>query len=382
MSRDSFKIPTKDNVVWEKDALVDKCRRCRATFNLLQRRKHHCRACGKIFCDACSHYKANILGYLSAQRVCRSCFKKFGTGFKKAVMSGDGDSDTKAMKLARSREGNEKCINCKDCHPEWICMKNGIVFCMECAGIFRGLGTQISSVRSLLMDSFDEAQIRFIRSSGNRFFLDTHMMKSSSDESSPFECLQDCCDTSSTHVVRDALDCEVSELHRLIIAAVASGRKPPTKLFRQYVRRCRHVSKSGPDSSSSSSKNRTLSSLMKSPQLRDETPVWAEGDRNSCMVCKETFNLVFRRRHHCRICGKLVCGSCAPRSEMAKIPEMGYDERVRICNICMRGRVRFVTESGAAVLGRANNPRRSTTDGKVLVFTSPLKKAAKESAVV
>ena len=364
-------------MIWEKDALVDKCRRCRATFNLLQRRKHHCRACGKIFCDPCSNYKANILGYLSAQRVCRSCFKKFGTGFKKAVMSGDGQADTKAMKLARSRSGNEKCIHCKDEHPEWICMRNGIVFCMECAGVFRGLGTQVSSVRSLLMDSFSDSQVRFLRNSGNDLFL-KHMSKSQGGDSSPYTCLQDCCSSTSTNVVRDALDCASAELYRMRLWALVNGTKPPMKLPASYEMRCPRtpVSETSTDIASSREKSLTMSS----PQLRGETPIWGEGSKNICMVCEETFNLVFRRRHHCRICGKLVCGSCAPRSKMARIPEMGYDEKVRICSVCHMSQIRFITESGAAVLG--SNTRRSTADGSVLVFTSPLKKKPGMRAVV
>eukprot|EP00744_Colponema_vietnamica_P013256 GILI01018576.1.p1 GENE.GILI01018576.1~~GILI01018576.1.p1 ORF type:complete len:603 (+),score=93.08 GILI01018576.1:83-1810(+) len=50
---------------------------------------------------------------------------------------------------------------------------------------------------------------------------------------------------------------------------------------------------------------------------------------DSCMdnTCGKTFN-TFRRRHHCRSCGLIYCGSCAPkRSE--------FDD-VRICNPCAK----------------------------------------------
>ena len=55
-------------------------------------------------------------------------------------------------------------------------MKTGIVFCMECAGLFRGLGTQVSSVRSLLMDSFSDSQLQYVRNSKQRFLA--YMSKS------------------------------------------------------------------------------------------------------------------------------------------------------------------------------------------------------------
>lgn len=78
---------------WEKDMLVQKCRECQRRFNLLLRR-HHCRRCGRIFCDNCSSYKALLdpsqiahdpvlpvyIGTGSSHRVCRSCFDAVNSG--------------------------------------------------------------------------------------------------------------------------------------------------------------------------------------------------------------------------------------------------------------------------------------------------------------
>lgn len=35
-----------------------------------------------------------------------------------------------------------------------------------------------------------------------------------------------------------------------------------------------------------------------------------DSESDSCRVCEKTFG-VFRRRHHCRKCGRLVCGNCS-----------------------------------------------------------------------
>jgi ankyrin repeat protein len=66
------------NVVpWQLDADVSECYQCRKTFNML-RRKHHCRACGMIFCNACTKsqmltsYQQKI-GSDKPQRVCDNC---------------------------------------------------------------------------------------------------------------------------------------------------------------------------------------------------------------------------------------------------------------------------------------------------------------------
>ncbi|KDO19256.1 hypothetical protein SPRG_15037 [Saprolegnia parasitica CBS 223.65] len=53
-------------------------------------------------------------------------------------------------------------------------------------------------------------------------------------------------------------------------------------------------------------------------------------DRKTCSVCMRNF--MFRRRHHCRQCGEVVCASCAPYREV-ETPTAGPN-RVRICNVC------------------------------------------------
>lgn len=43
-------------------------------------------------------------------------------------------------------------------------------------------------------------------------------------------------------------------------------------------------------------------------------PVWIpDQSANRCMICKEEFGTLFRRKHHCRACGKVVCHSCSSR---------------------------------------------------------------------
>ncbi|CAG0887152.1 unnamed protein product [Cyprideis torosa] len=53
------------------------CHRCRAEFTML-RRKHHCRACGQVFCDDCSSNFIPLpkFGIEKEVRVCYTCFEK------------------------------------------------------------------------------------------------------------------------------------------------------------------------------------------------------------------------------------------------------------------------------------------------------------------
>lgn len=51
------------------------CHRCRSAFSLVQR-KHHCRACGQVFCGQCSQHTATLpkFGIEKEVRVCDGCF--------------------------------------------------------------------------------------------------------------------------------------------------------------------------------------------------------------------------------------------------------------------------------------------------------------------
>ena len=53
-------------------------------------------------------------------------------------------------------------------------------------------------------------------------------------------------------------------------------------------------------------------------------------DVDDCMCCGDKFNW-FKRRHHCRNCGNLVCGDCSPfKSKVPNFPET----KSRVCKDC------------------------------------------------
>lgn len=65
---------------WVPDEEVTNCPSCNVLFNV-RVRKHHCRACGKVFCSNCSDNKIKISEYLYAEkvRVCDRCFMERST---------------------------------------------------------------------------------------------------------------------------------------------------------------------------------------------------------------------------------------------------------------------------------------------------------------
>lgn len=67
--------------------------------------------------------------------------------------------------------GNKNCADCgSDSKVEWVSINLGIILCIECSGIHRSLGTHISKVRSLTLDttSFTLDTIEVLLTIGNR----------------------------------------------------------------------------------------------------------------------------------------------------------------------------------------------------------------------
>jgi len=70
---DSMKEEVSVSGAWEKDSEVMACKLCLKEFGLA-RRKHHCRNCGGIFCDACSDNKMKLPSSAKPMRVCDTCY--------------------------------------------------------------------------------------------------------------------------------------------------------------------------------------------------------------------------------------------------------------------------------------------------------------------
>lgn len=61
-------------------------------------------------------------------------------------------------------------------------------------------------------------------------------------------------------------------------------------------------------------------------------PVWIKDSaQTTCSGCNENFN-TFKRRHHCRTCGKLFCHTCCSMS--IPVQFNNFQKNVRVCNEC------------------------------------------------
>jgi len=125
---------------------------------------------------------------------------------------------TKLSKQLQMLPGNNICVDCgrKDIPADWASVPFGIFMCLTCSGVHRGLGTHLSFVRSIKMDSWSEKQIESMRQGGNEK-LNSYLEKNGIDR---------------TTVIQKKYDNDVAQLYKLQVKARVEGEPEPTELIK------------------------------------------------------------------------------------------------------------------------------------------------------
>uniref|UniRef100_A0A8C2IGI1 FYVE, RhoGEF and PH domain containing 4a n=1 Tax=Cyprinus carpio TaxID=7962 RepID=A0A8C2IGI1_CYPCA len=95
-------------------------------------------------------------------------------------------------------------------------------------------------------------------------------------------------------------------------------------------------------------KNETFKSAFKDPEeipvsiseLGKRAPRWIrDNEVTMCMRCKEAFNALTRRRHHCRACGYVVCGKCSDYKAPLEYDGNRINKVCKDCNSILTGHI-------------------------------------------
>ena len=316
------------------------CRGCKQRFTTL-RRKHHCRACGKIFCNECSSERTQVRGSTHQKRVCQWCLLKLvPQGFNRISFHGNSsvkpehNSVKTVQELLHLKEENRSCADCGGSNPEWASISHGMLICLRCSGRHRGLGTHVSFVRSLKLDVLSPEDIDFIRKGGNAAFkefvpADWHKKR--------WREKKDLYESKAFAAYRQ-------ELRESVEKSVEKNEDSMPDAFR----RARGISLSEQTSAERPVTyvgSRSMSKRKMKTRMQKQKASWID-DKNApnCMHCGKLFTLL-RRRHHCRKCGACLCNNCAPGNNVRPVPENGYTTSVRVCLRCFNPDRRLIKKA-------------------------------------
>ena len=101
------------------------------------------------------------------------------------IVSPDSEADPEAAIFAKKATSTKRkevadairallaaspqCAECRKANPDWIRLNLGILLCIDCGGVHRGLGVHVSKVRSLTLDAdLDPLEYQFLAKWGNK----------------------------------------------------------------------------------------------------------------------------------------------------------------------------------------------------------------------
>lgn len=77
---------------------------------------------------------------------------------------------------------------------------------------------------------------------------------------------------------------------------------------------------------------KTVQHMLFQPSALAQKKEWVnDGARSNCSLCVQSFSML-RRRHHCRVCGEVVCSSC---TVFKAVPNEQDPAKIRVCKACL-----------------------------------------------
>ncbi|RXN31292.1 arf-GAP with dual PH domain-containing 1 [Labeo rohita] len=82
-------------------------------------------------------------------------------------MAKEPERNSCLLRDLRQRAGNDICADCGAAEPDWVSVTLGVFVCQSCSLIHRSIES-LNQVKSVLQDTFEDKEIEFITSMGNK----------------------------------------------------------------------------------------------------------------------------------------------------------------------------------------------------------------------
>ncbi|OQR95677.1 hypothetical protein THRCLA_22086 [Thraustotheca clavata] len=96
---------------------------------------------------------------------------------------------------------------------------------------------------------------------------------------------------------------------------------------------------------------RNMNDVLSADQIKNNTEWVPDNERSRCNLCTRNFGS-FRRKHHCRMCGEVVCNACLLR-KWAEV-QRGSRIEVKVCMTCILNNAKNPPTQQPKGLGHAN----------------------------
>eukprot|EP00927_Polykrikos_kofoidii_P061955 TRINITY_DN56775_c0_g1_i1.p1 TRINITY_DN56775_c0_g1~~TRINITY_DN56775_c0_g1_i1.p1 ORF type:complete len:503 (-),score=50.62 TRINITY_DN56775_c0_g1_i1:40-1500(-) len=323
-------------VVWEED--TNTCSICSDKVGKMTR--HHCRICGRCVCSQCSKSQLMFKGYRRLQRGCTTCVANIQALYsvKKRLSRLHGQLAGLAGSFAPSADEFGSLVDAMgQCEEAVQPLENALA-----AAVARAERAEAEAVAARkARDSVEAAAFTFLCTLGERLHRlpvgKNWLAGASREPPQPGDGMLQAtayCEAALEPIAnslrkprrkwsrphsRPQSDTEATE------ADGSEACSPMTSVFSSVGR-----PPSQADSAAPSIMTDFSHALAPAPVVSPTNPQWEE-DADSCGVCSISLGKrYFRRRHHCRLCGRCVCGQCSPSNILVD------GKLQRACNLCVQ----------------------------------------------